>query len=161
MNKIKIYLDTSVVSHLKAEDTPEKMSDTLEFWDILKENIYEVYISDLTLSELSKCLEPKKTILDEFLARIEYMDIDENKESIILADEYLKHGVLNEKSRDDCRHISLATVIGCKYIISWNFKHFVNIKVINKVQAVNKLNGYDEIAILPPSMFLKGDEELW
>lgn len=29
MNKIKIYLDTSAISHLEADDTPEKMQDTL------------------------------------------------------------------------------------------------------------------------------------
>ena len=35
MNKIKIYLDTSVISHLDAEDTPEKMQDTVDFWQEL------------------------------------------------------------------------------------------------------------------------------
>ena len=93
MKKIKIYLDTSIISHLAAEDSPEK------------------------------------------------------------------HGVLTQKSRDDCRHIAIATIIGCKYIISWNFKHFVNIRVINKVQAVNKLLGYEEVAIVPPPMISEGDDE--
>jgi hypothetical protein len=33
MKKLRIYLDTSVVSHLKHEDTPDKMNDTVELWD--------------------------------------------------------------------------------------------------------------------------------
>jgi hypothetical protein len=31
MKKLKIYLDTSVISHLQADDVPEKMAKTLEF----------------------------------------------------------------------------------------------------------------------------------
>jgi len=38
-----------------------------------------------------------------------------------------------------------------------NFKHFVNIKTVNKVQVVNKLMNYNEINILPPSMMLEGE----
>jgi len=43
-NKVKIYLDTSVISHLQATDTPEKMADTLLLWEDIKAGIYEVVI---------------------------------------------------------------------------------------------------------------------
>ena len=36
MKKLKLYLDTSVISHLDAPDTPEKMADTLALWEDLK-----------------------------------------------------------------------------------------------------------------------------
>lgn len=75
-----------------------------------------------------------------------------------LTEKYLKYGVLKEKSRDDLRHIALAVLAECDYIVSWNFKHFVNMKTITKVQAINKLLGYNEITIIPPLMLLEGDE---
>ena len=62
MNKIKIYLDTSVISNLEAEDTPKKMQDTLQFWQELKKGKYIVTISDLTIAELTKCPEPKRSL---------------------------------------------------------------------------------------------------
>lgn len=34
MRKLKVYLDTSVISHLLQEDVPEKMSDTRQLWEI-------------------------------------------------------------------------------------------------------------------------------
>ena len=157
MNKIRIYLDTSVISYLEAEDTPEKMQETVNFWRELIRGQFIVNISDLTIAELSMCPEPKRTLLFEHLSAIDYVEVREIPETIMLADEYLKYGVLNPKSRDDCRHIAIATITGCKYIVSWNFKHFVNIKTINKVQAVNKLMNYNEINILPPSMMLEGE----
>lgn len=157
MNKINIYLDTSVISHLEAEETPEKMQDTVDLWQELIRGQYIVTISDLTIAELTQCPEPKRTLLFEHLSSIDYVEVREIPESITLADEYIKYGVLNPKSRDDCRHIAIATITGCKYIVSWNFKHFVNFKTINKVQAVNKLMNYNEINILPPSMMLEGE----
>jgi len=66
--------------------------------------------------------------------------------------------VLSAKRHDDLRQIAIATVNQCDYIVSWNFKHFVNINVINRVNAVNKLNGYGDVMILPPTM-LSGQED--
>jgi len=159
MRKQKIYLDTSAVSHLDASDTPEKMADTLAFWEMLKENGYQVVISNITVAEISKCSEPKRSFLFEKLNEIEYEVIEETDETLSLAEKYLEHGVLKSKSKDDLRHISVATVTDCKYIVSWNFKHFVNIKTINKVQSVNKLLHYNEIMIIPPTMLMGGDED--
>lgn len=36
MVKLKIYLDTSVISHLQQEDVPEKMQETRELWEQFK-----------------------------------------------------------------------------------------------------------------------------
>jgi len=158
MKKLKIYLDTSIISHLYAKDAPERMSDTLELWRQIKDGIYDVLISNITFEEISHCNEPKRSIMADFISQIEFSNEDETRESLELVDNYLKFGVLNSKSRDDLRHISLATVCKCDIIASWNFKHFVNIKVINKVQAVNKYEGYSEIQIFPPNMIIGGDE---
>lgn len=158
MKKLKIYLDTSVISHLIANDTPEKMQDTLRLWDLIKDNTFEVIISDITFEELAKCNEPKRSLLAELIDQIEFSDDNETEESLLLVNKYLQYNVLNEKSRDDLRHIALATVLKCDLIISWNFKHFVNVNVINKVQATNRFEGYSEIMILPPSMLIGGNE---
>ena len=34
MGKLRVYLDTSVISHLLQEDVPEKMADTRQLWEI-------------------------------------------------------------------------------------------------------------------------------
>ena len=133
------------------------MTDTLVFWEILKNGQYSVVISDVTVQELEKCPEPKQTRLFEYLSELNYQKAVETEETLKLAESYIKYGVLNPKSFDDCRHIAIASLNGCKIIASWNFKHFVNLKTINKVQAVNKLLGYDEINILPPSMLLESE----
>lgn len=45
MKKLKLYLDTSLINHLKANDVPEKMFSSLKLWNEIKVDKYEVYIS--------------------------------------------------------------------------------------------------------------------
>ena len=44
-NKIKVYLDTSVISYLEQSDAPEQMRITREIWETLKSGRYDIYIS--------------------------------------------------------------------------------------------------------------------
>ena len=158
MKKLKIYLDTSVISYLDQQDAPERMKITKKFWNEISNEMYDVVISDIAITELAKNKENKLKILFEYINQIEYISEPETEESAKLVESYLKYGTLSEKSRDDLRHIALATVSNCDVVVSWNFKHFVNLKTINKVQAINKLEGYAEIQIMPPNMILGDDE---
>ena len=159
MRKLKIYLDTSVISHLYAPDTSDKMNDTLNLWEIFKQDEYDVYISDTVLTELYDCSQPKRQIMLEYLSQIEYNELEEIDEVTELADKYITAGFLKTKNYDDCMHLAFAVVNYCDIIISWNFKHIVNLKTIQAVNQVNYANGYlNPIQILPPNMLLKGDD---
>ena len=79
MRKLKIYLDTSVISHLDAPDVPEKQTETLQLWEEIKADLlYEVYLSPVTLEELEDCPEPKKARLFDFLDEIKFNLIEES-----------------------------------------------------------------------------------
>lgn len=58
MKKLRVYIDTSVISHLQADDAPGKMEATHNFWKFLYD--YECYISELVIAEIASCPEPKK-----------------------------------------------------------------------------------------------------
>ena len=65
MNRIKIYLDTSVISYLDQRDAPEQMNETREVWEIFKKGRYEIFISGVVVYEINKCgVEKRKTLLD-------------------------------------------------------------------------------------------------
>jgi hypothetical protein len=44
-------------------------------------------------------------------------------------------------------------------IVSWNFKHLVNVKTINGVKGVNALAGYKEMPIYTPTMLIEGGSD--
>lgn len=157
MRKLKVYLDTSVISHLQQEDVPEKMRETLELWEQFKkrEDVM-VVISDLVIREVSQCREPKRSFLLNKLAQLDYAMAHTTDEERKLSSIYLQNGALKEKSLDDLTHIAIATLNDCRYIVSWNFKHFVNPKTIKAVNSTNLSLNLPQVDIFSPSMMLGG-----
>ena len=158
MNKLKVYLDTSVISHLMQEDVPEKMAENLKLWNMFKEGKYDVFLSTVTLQEIDNCPEPKRTELFKHLGEIDYTPIEITEDMSEVAQQLIDMGILTQKSYDDCQHIASAVIYGCDCIISWNFKHIVNIKTIRGVRAITNLKGYKPIEILNPTVLLESEE---
>ena len=75
-----------------------------------------------------------------------------------IAQQLIDMGILTKKSYDDCQHIAAAVEYGCDCIVSWNFKHIVNIRTIRGVRAITNLKGYKPIEILNPSVLLESEE---
>jgi len=152
-------LESSAISHLDAPDVPDKMADTKLFWEDLQAGKYDVYISPVVVNEIERTSEPKRAFMLEQIKSLDIQLLAESEEAKALGDEYLRQGVLTPKSKDDCLHIAYAVVYNCDVIISWNFKHMVNYRVIDRVRVVNAINRYREIAICSPTMMLKEESE--
>ena len=159
MKKLKIYLDTSVISHLDAHDAPKEMNDTLKLWEQIRVREYEVVLSDVVFNELARCSEPKGSRLDAFLRQIQYSIAKEDENALALAGKFIDLKVLKEKSLNDCRHIAAALVSGCDAIASWNFKHIVNAKTIRGTKAITALEGYKDLIICSPTMLIGGIDD--
>lgn len=69
--------------------------------------------------------------------------------------EYLKERVVGKSSRTDCRHIALATLVNADILVSWNFKHIVNITRIRGYNSVNIKNGHRVLEIRTPREILE------
>ena len=69
---------------------------------------------------------------------------------ISLASEYIRQGVIGQTSYRDCLHIAIATIVGADYLVSWNFKHIVNVIRIRGYNDVNVSNGYRTLEIRSP-----------
>lgn len=157
-NKLKVYLDTSVISYLEQKDVPEKMESTRKLWEMFQRGSYELFLSTVTLREIFDCPEPKRSVLYQHLSQIEYTVIDMEKAVSDIAQQLVDMKILQPKSFDDCQHIAAAVEAGCDCIVSWNFKHIVNIRTIRGVRAITNLKGYKPIEILNPSVLLESEE---
>jgi len=128
MKKLKVYLDTSVISYLDQSDAPERMTETRLFWEQIKADKYDAVISDIVIKEIENCDDKKKKTLTSYLAAITYELFILDERSIRIAEQFVDLHIMKEKHIDDCRHIAGAIVSGCDVIVSWNFKHIVNYK---------------------------------
>ena len=142
---------------MQQEDVPEKMRETRELWQQFKvrEDV-EIIISDVVIKEILQCKEPKRSFMLKKLAQIDYTFVHTTDDEENLANIYLQNGILKEKSLDDLTHIATDALNGCRYIVSWNFKHFVNPKTIDTVNAANLLLGLPQMSIFSPTMMLGG-----
>ena len=67
--------------------------------------------------------------------------------------------VVGKTSRNDCLHIAIATVARVDVLVSWNFKHIVNIYRIRGYNSVNIRNGYNTLEIRSPKDIVSNENE--
>lgn len=145
MKSQRIYIDTSVIGGFFDTDFEES---TKKLFEKVKQGDYKIVISIITESELLSAPDRVKALLNDL--NIEYEVVMLNNDSIALADEYIRENVVGQSSRDDCLHIAIATVTRADLLVSWNFKHIVNIKRIRGYNGINIKNGYPVLEIRSP-----------
>jgi len=84
--------------------------------------------------------------------------LDTTDEAYDLAMEYISEKVVGQTSFADCLHIALATVNRADFLISWNFKHIVNVHRIRGYNSINIKNGYRILEIRSPREFRKYED---
>jgi len=150
-----IYLDTSTINFLFADDAPEKKEITIDlFENFIKTGVYKSFISNFVLQELNqtettaKRNKLLKVIDDYFIETLELNNLNEVSE---LAQLYLKKGVIPPKKTFDALHIAVAVTHKIDYLVSWNYRHLANVNREKKVIAINTENNYlHPIRILTP-----------
>ena len=153
--KTRIYIDTSVVGGFFDEEFQE---DTKRFYKWFEENDVVFVISDLLDIELINAPEKVRNSLGKY-DNSKFERIKLSQESIVIANEYIKHKVVGISSLEDCRHIAMATVHKVDYVVSWNFKHIVNIDRIIGYNSVNLMLGYEPVEIYTPFQLLNHENQ--
>jgi len=143
---LKVYADTSVFGGVFDDDF-DKASKT--FFRQVREGRFQLVVSPIVQEEIESAPDNVRQFFDEIAELTEITEISE--EALQLRKAYTDSGIVTPKSAADAFHVALATVSGCKIIVSWNFRHIVHFQKIPLYQAVNKLKGYDEISIHSPS----------
>ena len=145
----KIYLDTSVVSALFDDRTPERKSATKLAWLKLKDkSISDVYVSELVLEELQRATEPLKSSLLFAVSDFNVLPLTENTKH--LASIYVKQGIFPEKYFDDALHVAVAALNEIGILLSWNFTHLVKLKTRRMVSLVNAMESILPVEIISP-----------
>ncbi len=154
MRSLKVYVDTSFIGGYF--DEKFEIDTKLLFDEIIKGE-YSIVVSDLTEKELSKAPENVRNLLRDLKVDFELVAV--TKESIELAMEYINEKVVGQTSLDDCIHIATATINKVDLLVSWNFKHIVNIQRIRGYNSINIRNGYSVLEIRSPKDLINYENE--
>ncbi len=85
--------------------------------------------------------------------------LDTTDEAVDLATEYITEKVVGQTSYADCLNIALVTINRADFLVSWNFKHIVNLQRIRGYNSINIKNGYRQIEIRSPREFEKYEDD--
>jgi predicted nucleic acid-binding protein len=153
--KQRLYIDTSVFGGYFDIEFSEF---TIPLFDRIKNGEFILLFSNVTQEELESAPLKVKELVNGLKAEYtEFLEILD--EATDLASEYIAEKVVGQTSFSDCLHIALATIHRADYLISWNFKHIVNVQRIRGYNAINIKNGYKQLEIRSPRDFLSYENE--
>jgi predicted nucleic acid-binding protein len=153
--KQRVYIDTSVVGGYFDE---EFSNNTVPFFESVVQGEKKIIVSDLLQAELLRAPEFVRGLLESIpTENIEFVRL--NDEATQLADKYIDAKVVGKTSRADCQHIAIATLCKADVLVSWNFKHIVNLERIRGYNGINYQLGYSMIEIRTPKEIMSYENE--
>ena len=151
--KFRIYTDTSVVGGCEDEEFAEHSVRLMESF-VRGERV--LVLSSLTVQELAAApAEVRRRLASVPEGHIETLQLGAEAQN--LAEAYVSAGVLPTRMRVDAQHIAIATVARVDVLVSWNFKHIVNLQRIHGYNSVNLRQGYPMIEIRTPREVLSDE----
>ncbi len=142
MHRLRVYIETSVWSHVFHDDTPDFQRATVEFLKQAKERVVEPYISTLVLDEVARAdARRREEILGE-IAGIRPILLRRSQQAEDLAGRYVQADVLPLADEVDALHVAIATVSEMDVLASWNQRHLANIWRRDLFNSVNRVAGY-------------------
>ena len=146
MKKQRIYLDTSVFGGFFDDEFQEF---TKPLFDRIDRGEFTIIFSTLLQEVLELAPEKVRRLVlgvDQEFAEFVY----ETEVTVQLANAYISEKVVGYTSYSDCLHIALATINQADILVSWNFRHIVNVQRIRGYNSINIKNGFSQLEIRSP-----------
>jgi hypothetical protein len=147
----RIYTDTSVIGGCLDE---EFSAYSTRLFDRFRSRLDILVLSDLTLAELDEAPPEVRELLQGVPEEVRE-EVKSDAKASELAREYLAAGVIGAAHLEDARHIATATIQRVDVLVSWNFRHIVNLDRIRGYNSVNLRLGYALLEIRSPQEVLR------
>jgi predicted nucleic acid-binding protein len=154
MHAPALYLDTSVIG---GYHDAEWMADTRLLWQQAKAGQWRLVTSIVAEAELKNAPAEVREVFASTFDACSILDTSIEIEE--LGNAYLAAAVVSPKFADDALHVAMATVHGVRLIVSWNFRHLVNVRREDGFNSVNILHGWPPVRIVSPKEIIYADEE--
>ncbi len=151
MKKLMIYTDASVIGGCEDQEFAEGSN---ALWLEFISGRHTLVLSSHTLRELEGAPDSVWRHLDRIPIENQFV-LEDSPEASLLANAYLDRGVVGPGSHADALHVAMATIGGADVLVSWNFKHIVNMGKIRLFNAVNLEQGYKILEIRTPKEVLE------
>ena len=76
--------------------------------------------------------------------------LEESAESLEIARLYMASAAMPANAEYDARHLAVAAVNGIHAVVSWNFRHMVNLDRRRQINAINLRESFPLLDIVSP-----------
>ena len=151
--KRRIYADTSVFGGYFDE---EFRLASRALFERFKAGEDILVLSELTELELQEAPARVRDLL-EALSDTSVESVEFTDSARALAEFYISAGVVGRSTVLDAQHIATATLNRVDVLVSWNFRHIVNLARIHAFNSVNLREGHPLLEIRTPKEVLEYD----
>jgi len=148
---LRIYIENSVIGGYFDDEFKEH---TRKLFEEFEKRIFIPVISSHVIAELENGAPDH---VKDNLRKLNYLEYTVNDEMLKLAEKYMEQKIVSENYYSDALHIAVATVIGVDVLVSWNFKHIVNLDKIKSFNSVNIKEGYNILEIRTPREVIENE----
>jgi predicted nucleic acid-binding protein len=105
--RIKIYLDTSVISALFDDRNPDRRQLTEDFFSTI--DTFDPYISSITVAEIDNT--PDEELKENMRERVKKLAVLKTSSEIdVLAQQYIRDEAIPKRFQEDAYHIAFAVI---------------------------------------------------
>ena len=145
-----VYVETSVISYYTARPsrdiiTAARQTVTREWWEDARQR-FDLYVSVLVAEEAKAGGAEAAQRRLAVIAGLPILEINATAEE--LGKRLMDEGAI--PSVEDALHISLATVHGMDFLLTWNFRHINNAEMKARIRTVIEAVGYECPVICSP-----------
>lgn len=149
-----VYVDTSVFGGVFDEEFADA---SRSFFDEIRLGRFDALVSSVVINELLDAPEQVRRFYTTMSSRVNVAELSET--ALELVHHYIAAGIVGERWRADAQHVAVASVCGCRAIVSWNFRHIVHFEKIPLYNGVNMSHGFAPLAIHTPQEMVHYEDE--
>jgi hypothetical protein len=147
-----VYVESSVISYYTARPsrdivTAARQTLTQEWWDDARGR-FDLYVSVLVVEEAKGGGAEAAQRRMAAISGLPILEINDAAEK--LGRQLLDEGAIPSSRAEDALHISLATVHGMDFLLTWNFRHINNAEMKSRIRTIIEAAGYESPVICSP-----------
>ena len=164
MTKPSVYVETSIVSYLKARPSRDlivaaQQAMTRECWRDAPDR-FVLVASELVLTEAAAGDADAARARLTALERVTRLDVSEDSAS--LTRRLLALGAFPPEAAADAAHVGIAAVNRVDYLLTWNLRHIAGAAARARIERACRKAGYEPPVICTPNELMEeydhGDE---
>jgi predicted nucleic acid-binding protein len=157
---LRIYLETSAINFLFADDAPDKKAATEKLFQEIKIGKHKAFISSVVAKEIARAPYAKKTLLEGVIEEYNFPMWEIDERVVDLTRRYMEGEIFPQRYEADALQVAVAVVNRCDVLVSWNFNHIVKAKTIIRVGEINRRLGLPDMVICTPEEVIEYDERV-